>query len=279
MVQESPSKYFNNYNYGPRQRLLEDLIISAIRMHGLIIKYLPREEVNTNRDNILGEDLHSKFTTAFEVEAYVKNVDNFEGEGDVLGKFGLEIKDQMTLTISRKRWGQSTSEKLVNENGVPYDDEDVATWQPSKLINYTLESPIKEGYDVDLAEPRAGDLIFFPMTQSIYEITFVERESLFYQHGVLLTYDLKVELFRYSSEQFETNDEAINELDDFLNLSLDDWTMRMEEGDELLLETGSNIVQEQTAREDVGDNTEFQHEGGDIVNFNDMSPLLNVKEW
>jgi hypothetical protein len=112
------------------------------------------------------------------VEMYVKNVEGFQGDGDFLSKFGLQINDSMTLTISMRKFL-----------------EDIA------LFNEKIR-------------PNEGDLIYFPLNRKVFEIKHVEHEAIFYQMGSLQTYDLKVELFEYSNERFETN---IPEIDEWAN--------------------------------------------------------------
>ncbi len=128
-------------------------------------------------DDLLNEDDLPIFKQALEVEMYVKNVDGFEGEGDFLSKFGLQIRDSMTLTVAIRTW----------ENEVGRNIES----QPSR--------------------PLEGDLIYFPLNKKVFKIMFVEHEAIFYQMGSLQTYDLRCELFEFSNERFET---GIPEVDD-----------------------------------------------------------------
>ena len=158
------------------QDLYEDLIIESLKIYGQDVYYIPRTIVN--RDNILGEDPASKFDDAFLMEAYIENVDGFEGSGDLYSKFGLEIRDEITFIVSRRQW-----EKLV---GV--------------FSNNTIDP-----------RPQEGDLLFIPMTNSFFEITFVEDDKPFYQLSDLPTYKLSCQLFEYSDEDFDT---GIDEIDD-----------------------------------------------------------------
>jgi hypothetical protein len=112
------------------------------------------------------------------IEAYVKNVDGFGGDGDFLSKFGLQINDSMTLTIAQR--------KFIEDVG-SYDSE---------------------------VRPNEGDLIYFPLNRKIFEVKFVEHEAIFYQMGKLQTYDLRCELFEYSQERFNT---GVREIDTLLN--------------------------------------------------------------
>jgi hypothetical protein len=108
--------YFNNYAYAREQDILEDLILESIKIYGHDVKYLPRTRVAT--DHLFGEDPLSTFDEAINVEMYVKSVEGFEGDGQFLSKFGLEIRDQVVLTVARKRFDQAiTSPKIMSEVG------------------------------------------------------------------------------------------------------------------------------------------------------------------
>ena len=155
------------------QNLYEDLIVESLKIYGQDVYYIPRTLVN--RDSILNEDPSSKFDDAYLTEAYIENVDGFEGSGDLYSKFGLEIQDEATFIISRKSWNHSVG---LHENQ---------------------------------AKPREGDLIFLPMTNAFFEITFIEHEQPFYQLSNLPVYKLSCARFEYSDEEFET---GIGEIDD-----------------------------------------------------------------
>lgn len=156
------------------QNLIEDLIIESIRIYGFDIWYIPRTIVA--KDELLNEDDLSTFNSAYMIEAYVKNVDGFGGDGDFLSKFGLQINDTMTLTIAMRKFA-----------------EDVGL------------------YDTEI-RPNEGDLIYFPLNRKIFEVKFVEHEAIFYQMGKLQTYDLRCELFEYSQERFNTGVDEIDTL-------------------------------------------------------------------
>lgn len=162
--------YFNHFQNTSEQNLHQDLIIEAIKNFGIDVYYLPRTLVNL--DVLYGEDTISEFNNAYLIEMYVKSVDGFEGEGDFISRFGLEIRDQMTLSVARRRWNN-------------------------------LEIP-------DYVRPKEGDLIFLPLNKKIYEIRFVEHESVFYQFGQLPIFDLTCELFTYDDQTIDT---GIDEID------------------------------------------------------------------
>ena len=157
------------------QNLYEDLIIESLKIFGQDVYYLPRTLVS--RDDILGEDIGSKFDDAYIIEAYIENSQGFEGAGDLYSKFGLEIRDEATFIISRKQW--------------------------QKLIGFWNN-------DVDYPVPYEGDLLFLPMSNKFFEITFVEHEQPFYQLSNLPVYKLQCSLFEYNEEDFETDIEAID---------------------------------------------------------------------
>ena len=129
----------------------------------------------TSVDQILNEDRLSIFDAAYNIELYVKSVDGFQGEGDFLSKFGLQIRDQATFTVAYRTF------------------ERFATRLDSNLIR-----------------PKEGDLIYMPMNKKFFKIMFVEHESVFYQSGALQVYDLKCELFEYSNERFTTGIDLID---------------------------------------------------------------------
>jgi hypothetical protein len=160
------------------QNLYEDIIIESLKIYGQDIYYLPRDLVN--EDKILGEDVPSRFNSAYKVEMYIENTEGFEGEGDLFTKFGVEIRDQATFIVSRKRWNQTVSR---------YDNE----------INST--------------RPREGDVIYLPLSNSMFQIMAVEHEQPFYQISNLPTYKLRCELFEYSDEDFDTDVEAIDDIE------------------------------------------------------------------
>jgi len=169
--------YFSNYSFTGEQRLIEDLIIEAIKIYGVECYYLPRTLVND--DDVWGEDASSKFEVAYPLEMYIKNVEGFEGEGDFLSKFGLEIRDSVTLTISQRRFGEELHpDDTTSEAGRPVE----------------------------------GDLIWFPLNGKIFEVKHVEHEAIFYQLGSLQTYDLRCELFEYSSEIIDTGVGVIDDI-------------------------------------------------------------------
>lgn len=159
------------------QNLIEDLIIESLGIYAQTVYYIPRKYVN--KDQILGEDTLSTFNHAYPVEMYFENVKDYDGAGAFVSKFGLMIESSATLVVARRRWNQ-----LVGQYG-----------------NTILTN-----------RPVEGDLIYFPLTKSLFEIRFVKDKDPFYQLGKLYTYKLQVELFQYSSEKIDT---GVPEIDVF----------------------------------------------------------------
>jgi len=151
------------------QTFIENLIVESIELYGQDIYYLPR--IYINRDTILNEVESSKFEQALAVRAYVNNVEGWEGQGELLSKFGVRIEDKTTFVFSRKKF-----EEKVDDNAV---------------LNV-------EG------RPNEGDLIWFPATKHLFEIKFVEAERPFYQLGKGYVWECQCELFEYSDEQIDT---------------------------------------------------------------------------
>ena len=169
--------YFNHYGTNtPDQRLVESIVIESIKSFGIDVHYMPRTEVNT--DSIFGEDRISKFEDARMVEVYIKSIDGFEGDGTFVSNFGLEVRDQITFTIARRRF-----QELNFETG--HRDK----------------------------EPLEGDLIFFPLSDSLFEIKHVQDTNVFYQMGGLQTFDLVCELFEYSDEAIDTGIEELDKIE------------------------------------------------------------------
>lgn len=278
--------YFNNFAYGREQDLVEDLTIEAIKIYGHNVKYLPRTKVNV--DLLFGEDTLSKFDEAIDVEMYIKNVEGFEGEGDLLSRFGLEIRDQITFTVARKRFDQAiTSPKLMSQVGYNLIFEDGSTKTPSRQYltgSKDTDSFMLEGDDYlnTINRPQEGDLIYFPMVDKIFEIKFVEHEQIFYQTGRLQTYDVRCELFEYSSEQLDTGDANIDGVEDIYSLNTLDYQFTLEDGTgTTLLEDGGTLLQEYRIEDtDASANNEFfQAQADNILDFSEVNPFGEIDRY
>ena len=245
--------YFNNFAFTQEQNLIENLIIESIRIYGIDVFYLPRTLVK--EDHLFGEDVLSKFEQAYQLEMYIKSVDGFQGDGDFLSKFGLEIRDEMVLTVSRRRFG----EEIAIEDTTPVDEA--------------------EG----VARPAEGDLLYFPLNGKIFEVKFVEHEAIFYQMGSLQTYDLTLELFEYSHEVIDTGIAEIDAIEDTYSGVKQNLELLDEAGDRLVFENGFAIVQEEYKIETTDNqaNNEFFQTASNIsfIDFSEINPFSEGGSW
>lgn len=238
------------------QRLHEDLIIEGLRMYGHMIFYLPRTLVN--KDLILGEDVASRFKSAFPIEAYFETTEGFAGQQELINKFGLEIREDTTFMISKRRFDLLVDSKT------------------------TL---IKEG------RPNEGDIIYMPLMNSFFEILFVEDQQPFFQLGNLPVYKLRVTRFEYSSEEISTGVGIIDEAGDTYTLD------QLEHQISLENEVGSLLLENDTVNNEIqyfllesydiqtqstyASNKDFEEEAGfntkttedDILDFTELNPF------
>lgn len=230
--------YFNNFSYGPTQQLIDDLVIEAIRIYGHEVAYIPR--VRNNYDDVLNEDSSAEYSSAYDIEMYVKNVYNYAGQGEFLSKFNIEIRDQITLTVAIR-----TFERLIGDT-------------------------------TGLKRPLEGDLIYFPMDTRLLVIRKVDRYSAFFQTGQLQCYDLVCELFEYSSEKFNTGIEYVDNLERTLSLSTSQHGQRhangaiVTNGGVPLFDTGFDM--EQQTDDTWADNKEIGDAAEDLIDFSEDNP-------
>jgi hypothetical protein len=247
------SLYFNNYSYTGEQNLIENLIIESIKIYGIEVFYMPRTLVK--EDALFGEDVLSKFEDAYPLEMYIKSVDGFQGDGDFLSKFGLEIRDEMVLTVARRRFG----EEIAIEESTPVNEA--------------------EG----VARPAEGDLIYFPLNGKIFEVKFVEHEAIFYQMGSLQTYDLTLELFEYSHEELNTGIASIDSIEDTLSSVKENFELKDEAGNVLVFESGDAIIVEDYKIETNDPQANNQYFGTtsniSFIDFSEINPFSEGGNW
>ena len=155
------------------QRLIQELINEQLKIYGVEVSYIPRKFVR--KETILREVTSSKFNDNYAIEAYVSTYEGYGGSGDILTKFGMSLRDELTLIISRERFEDFIAPFLlsdeVSDNGI------------------TLST-----------RPREGDIVYFPLGKRLFEVKFVEHEQPFYQLGKTYVYELKCELFELEDE-------------------------------------------------------------------------------
>lgn len=220
------------------QNLYEDIVIESLKMYGQDVYYLPRTIVA--EDKILNEDIESNFDDAYIIEMYIANIEGFEGDQNLLSKFGVEIRDQANFVVSRRRWEQYIGARSTSE----------------------------------YPRPMEGDLIYLPLSGSLFEIRFVEHESPFYQISNLPTYTLQCELFEYSGETINT---GITELDN-LNAYIAQQTT-------IVINNGNGIDFNFTNHEEI--RQEISAEPGeyitgrvvDYISVDSTSSKLVISDW
>ena len=241
------------------KKLFEDLILEGLKIYGHDVYYLPRTLVNL--DLILCEDVASKFNAAYLCEMYMDTTEGFGGEQELISKFGLEIREDSTFTVSKRRWND-----LVED--------------PATLIKAD--------------RPNEGDLIYFPLMNSFFEIQFVEDQEPFFQLGNLPVYKLRVTRFEYSSERLDTGVSDIDAAEDKYSLDMlnHQMTLEAEEGS-LLLENDSASGEsnyfllesyEIQTQSPYADNIDLDNEAGfdtasvsdDILDFTERNPFGEV---
>jgi len=234
-------------------RLVESLVIESIKIYGFDTYYMPRTQVNL--DTILDEDTVSRFDDAFPLEMYLENVDGYGGDGELMQKFGIEIRDTATFVLARLRWDDVIGKARQNSLVLPN-------------------------------RPAEGDILYMPMTKSFFEIKKVEVHDPFYQLGKLYVYKLQCELWQYSSEKIDTGVEEIDAFEDENSqdtllqrlitedgyaILLDSLDYSSEEGGVLMYE-GFTVEQ----HDPLADNADFNRQALDILDFTTINPFGEV---
>ena len=213
------SPYFPTYYSGHsgEQNLVQDLVDEQIKLFGSDVYYIPRIAL---QDNTLDEIRYSKYQEQFQIEMILQNVMGFGDNAEFISKFGLRITDEIIFRVSSRRW-----------------DEEVAEHNPT----LTLDS-----------RPNEGDLLFFPLTEDIYEIKFVGKEEPFFQFGKIQFYAITAEIYEVGQDDFDTGVAAIDSVeqlfDNAIKLVMDpggtgDFTVGEEVvGDEFLAKATSTIT-------------------------------------
>lgn len=236
----STNFYFNNFSNSQEQLLIEDLVLESIKIYGHDMFYCPRTLIA--KDDIYGEDSLSEYNIAYPIDLYIKSYDSYEGDGSFLSKFNLEIRDQVTLTVSVRNF--------MNEIG------------SLELID----------------RPQEGDLIYIPMLDRILIIKYVNKNAVWYQMGAIQMYDLSCEVFEYSSERLRTGIAAIDNIEMERSLDLSIWGFLTSDGYFITDNDGYEIIQgnysfETQATDAFEDNTEVQLEGEAILDWSQIDPF------
>ena len=228
------------------QNLYEDLIIESMKIYGFEVYYLPRKAAGY--DDILTENTGNYYENAYPIEMYMENVQGFQGEGELLTKFGLEVRDSANFVVARKRW--------------------------SEIIGSTGNSILPE-------RPAEGDIIYFPLTKGFFEIRKVDGHEPFYQVGKLYTFKLYCELMQFSNERFNTGVAEIDEITAGFDLSIDNFELVQENDESILLETNelTPMIQEGYTSDKpfvLADNEKFEKEKDSVLDFSERNPFGDV---
>ena len=241
------------------KNLYEDLIIEGLKIYGHDVYYLPRTLVN--QDLILGEDTLSKFDDSYLIEMYVETTEGLAGEQELINKFGLEIREETTFMLSKRRWTNAV------------DSE------------HTM---IKEG------RPNEGDIIYYPLLNKFFEISFVEDQEPFFQLGNLPVYKLRARTWEYSSERLNTGVTDIDSAEDAFSLDqlahqfmLEDGTGSLQLENDSVDGTVNYFINEEyniQTQSTYADNLDLDAQAGfntedtsdDILDFTERNPFGEV---
>jgi len=236
--------YFDN-GTKPEQHLYEDLMIEQLKIYGQDVYYIPRTLVK--EDNLLGEDVLSKFGDAYLIEMYFENVEGYEGEKEIMTKFGLQMNEDATFVVAKRRF-----EQLVSGD--------------ANLIVKT--------------RPNEGDLVYFPKVNKMFEISFVDHDDPFYQVHNVPAFKLKVKTFEYSSEDIDTGIAEIDAIETDNSVASSNHQLSMEDGTgALLTETGDYIVLESYVIDTIDENAMndyFETADDTVLDFTENNPFGDI---
>ena len=207
------------------QLLYEDLVIEALQIYGHEVYYIPR--IYIGEDDLFGEDTLNKFEDAFAMEMWMETPEGYQGEKEMITRFGLEIRDETTFVVSRRRW----EDILIASSG---------TGSSTALTDTEYLSDM-----LGTGRPNEGDLIYHPTVKKLFEITFVDHDDPFYQIDNLPVYKLYCKTFEYSSEAINTDIAEINTIEDKYTLDPRNWRVVGETlltyNEDIRLEVGTDL--------------------------------------
>ena len=277
-----PTNVYFDTGTKPEQTLYEDLMIEQLKIYGQDVFYIPRTLVK--EDSLFGEDTLSKFGDAYLIEMYFENVEGYEGEKEIMSKFGLQMNEDVTFVVARRRF-----EQLVSHD--------------SNLIVKT--------------RPNEGDLVYFPKVNKIFEISFVDHDDPFYQVHNVPAFKLKCKTFEYGGEDIDTGITEIDAIETANSLDMLTFQITMEQsstttfnegieledgtgnleletqtggtdnvigedetgGDNVVLETGDYIIQEAYVTDTIDENAMndfFEKEDDNIIDFTESNPFGDI---
>ena len=244
-----PTNVYFNTGTKPEQRLYENLIIEQLRAFGQDVYYLPRKLVN--EDTLFGEDTLSSFNDAYIIEMYLDNIEGYEGQQEMMTRFGLDIQNEATWVVSKKRF-----EQLISSD--------------QNLIVST--------------RPNEGDLIYFAKGKKLFEIGFVDHDDPFYQIQNLPVFKMRCRTFEYSSESLDTGVSEIDAIETSLSTDALQYQVVLESGTEsgtnyLLTENNEFLITEDYKIDTIDSNSDsdfFETQGDSILDFSEFNPFGEV---
>ena len=253
------NKFFHDSNktsISAERDLYKNLVKEAIQIHGHDVYYVNRTFVN--EDTLFGEDTSSTFSESQLIEMYVENAEGgLEGEKELVSKFGLDIKDEVTFVVSKERF-QDITKQVVLESGTTETfgavllEDGTTTSESAYLVN--------EDESTDADRPLEGDLVFHPIINKMFEISFVDHDEPFFQLDNNPVYKLKCRLFEYGSEGIDTGVSAIDQIETDSSLDALSYQFTLEQTgtytEEIALEDNDLLLLDRTdgGGSDAGDN-------------------------
>ena len=244
-----PTNVYFNTGSTAEQRLYENLIIEQLSVFGQDVYYLPRKLVN--KDTLFGEDASSSFNDAYIIEMYLDNIEGYEGQKEMMTRFGVDMQDEATFVVSKRRF-----EQLISLD--------------ANLIVST--------------RPNEGDLIYFPDGKKLFEISFVDHDDPFYQLQNLPVFKMRCRTFEYSHEDMETGLDAVDAIETAESLDALEYQIILESGTDsgtnyLITEDGDWIISEAYSVDTVDEASTsdwFETQGDSILDFTERNPFGEV---
>jgi len=279
------NKFFHDSNktsISAERNLYKNLIKEAIQIHGHDVYYVNRTFVN--EDTLFGEDTSSTFSESQLIEMYVENAEGgLEGEKELVSKFGLDIKDEVTFVVSKERF-QDITKQVVLESGTTETfgavllEDETTTSESAYLVN--------EDESTDADRPLEGDLVFHPIINKMFEISFVDHDEPFFQLDNNPVYKLKCRLFEYGSEGIDTGVSAIDQIETDSSLDALSYQFTLEQTgtytEEISLEDNDLLLLDRTdgGGSDAGDNliSETQYGASSILLETADTYYITVKD-
>ena len=228
----------NSTSLQTEKNLYSDLVKEAIQIYGHDVYYIDRTTVAI--DNVLGEDSLSTFSTQVPIEMYVENAEGgYEGEKELVSQFGLENRNELTLVVHKDRF-QDLTKQIRLESGT--DTTGGSILLESGTIDQSSDSSVLEtvttGNDfyiltesdaANTDRPLEGDLVYHPILEKIFEVTFVDHDEPFHQLDNNPVFKLSCKQFEYSSEALDTGISTIDSIEDDLSRNTHDYQFTLEQ--------------------------------------------------